>query len=66
MKTCVHCGKELTGRKLKYCNSHCSFWYKAIKKDNDREYFPSSKSQSLRMVRAGRSQMKGRVGCRYN
>ena len=60
---CIHCGKELKGRKLKYCNDFCKYWYHAIKRDSSGSL---SKAQVLRMTRAGRSQRAGRVGCRYN
>jgi len=63
MKKCVHCGKELTGRKLKYCNDRCKFWYLSIKNET---YSPYSKAQGLRMMRAERKQRTGRLGARYN
>ena len=62
-KKCVYCGNILKGRKLKYCNDTCSYRYISMNKETVRPY---SKSQSLRMVRAGRAQRSGRVGCRYN
>ena len=62
-KTCVHCGKELTGRKLKYCGERCQYMFLSIKNESFSGY---SKSQNLRMTRAGRSQRAGGVGCRYN
>jgi len=52
---CVHCGKKLTGIKLKYCNDHCKYWYLTIKKDS---FVKRSKSQQLRMDRASRGERK--------
>lgn len=62
-KCCVYCNKILTDRKLKYCNDHCKYWFLAIKND---KFKSTSISQSLRMLKAGRKQMAGKVGCRYN
>lgn len=62
-KKCVHCGKVLEGRKRKYCSTKCEYWYNAIRKDDVSKL---STAQCLRMVRAGRNQRAGRVGCRYN
>jgi len=63
MRKCIYCGKELKGRRIKYCDDLCNFRYLSIKND-----VPSKRriAQSLRMSRAGRSQRAGRVGCRYN
>lgn len=62
-KSCIYCGKEITGRRKKYCSDICSFRYKSIKNDGVKKF---SVSQHLRMQRAGRSQRLGRVGCRFN
>lgn len=63
MKKCIYCNKELTGRKLKYCNEHCKYRYLSIKNNTHKKF---SKAQHLRMSRAGKAQSKGRVGCRFN
>jgi len=63
LKYCLYCGEELTGRKQKYCDDLHKYRYLSIQNDVPK---PLSKSQSLRMTRAGRSQRAGKVGCRYN
>jgi predicted nucleic acid-binding Zn ribbon protein len=60
---CVHCGKDLPGRKIKYCSERCSYWFNAIENDKPKK---SSISRRIRMARAEKSQRKGKVGCRYN
>jgi hypothetical protein len=64
IRVCVYCDKELTGRQKKYCNKLCRYRYLSIKKDSGTGSL--SKAQSLRMVRAGRQQRAGKIGCRYN
>jgi hypothetical protein len=63
MKKCIYCGKNLTGKKQKYCNSLCSYRYKSI---INTKYKKLSKSQCLRMSRAGEKQRKGKLGVRFN
>ena len=46
MKKCVHCGKELFGRKLKYCDDTCKYRYLSIKNDKPVKF---SVVQHLRM-----------------
>ena len=31
-KICIRCDKELTGRKLKYCDDSCEYWYHACRR----------------------------------
>lgn len=61
IRYCVYCEKTLTGRKLKYCNDLCKYRFISIKNDKIKDF---SKSQHLRLLRAGRSQ--SRSGVRYN
>lgn len=63
MKKCIHCEKELTGRKLKYCNDHCRYWYLVIKNDRPTKF---KLAQHLRMQRVSKRQADGRVGVRFN
>lgn len=64
MNRCLCCGKELTGRRRKYCNDLHRYRYKSWIEDNQPGRL--SKAQCLRMTRAGRSQRAGKIGCRYN
>jgi hypothetical protein len=61
-RTCVYCGVRLTGRRLKYCSDIHAYRYKCMNEDKVR---PFSVAQHLRIVRAERGQLKGRVGCRF-
>lgn len=52
VRRCVYCEKELTGRKLKYCNEHCKYRYLSVKNDKPRK---RSVAQDLRIIRANRN-----------
>jgi len=62
-KKCLYCGKDLSGRKQKYCDDLCQYRYLSIKNDKHKK---RSISQDLRMLRAGRKQRSGKIGVRYN
>jgi hypothetical protein len=64
MRKCVYCESELEGKRRKFCNDHCQYRYNSIKNDKGSGRFRHA--QFIRMVRAGRAQRQGRVGCRYN
>jgi len=63
-KTCIRCGKELDGRKLKYCGSFCKLRYKW--ENEEPKVKKLSCAQHKRMCRAAKNQRLGKVGCRYN
>lgn len=63
MKYCIYCNKELTGRKLKYCDELCKYRHLSIQNNKPTKF---KISQHLRMMKAGRNQRKGKIGVRYN
>ena len=68
MKKCVHCDKELTGRKTKYCDDKCKFWFNAIKNDSGGGW--GSKNSQMRLDKKARNFAKrmktGKTTVRYN
>lgn len=50
-KICLRCGKELTGRKLKYCDDSCKYWYHACKKETKGW---GSKNSQMRLDKSAR------------
>lgn len=66
-KTCLRCGDPLTGRKLKFCDSHCKWWYHASNKPVKSGY---SKNSQIRLDKACRRYANnfrlGRTTVRYN
>jgi hypothetical protein len=65
MNTCIYCGKELTGKQLKYCDNNglCKYRYNSVKNE---KITSCSHAQQLRMCKAGKKQRQGKIGCRYN
>lgn len=63
MPTCLYCGETLSGRQKKYCSELHRYRYLSIVNDKPRKF---SRSQHLRIARAGKAQRKGRVGVRFN
>jgi hypothetical protein len=64
MALCFYCNEKLPPGKKRYCNDLHKYRYLSMIKDTGAGRL--SKSQCLRMLRAGRAQRAGRVGCRYN
>ena len=57
MKLCVECGKELTGKKRKYCNDHCRWRYINLTTAGPGKA-RRSPAQQIRMDRAARGERK--------
>lgn len=55
IKYCLRCGKILEGRKLKYCNDTCKYFYKAARTPTK---YRNNTAQQLRMDRAARGQSR--------
>ena len=62
-RECAYCGKELFGRKKKYCNELCRYRYLSIKNHTDKKL---QLAQHLRIARAEKSQRLGKIGVRFN
>lgn len=63
MSYCVYCSLPLENKKKKYCNELCKYRYLSIKNDKPTGY---KIAQNNRMIKAGRKQRAGKIGCRYN
>ena len=52
MANCVECGKELTGKKRKYCNDHCAYWFKTKQRSETNFTGWGSTNSQLRLNKA--------------
>lgn len=43
MKICPHCKSEIKTPRVKYCTSHCKYWYNLIKKQKESHLPPVRK-----------------------
>lgn len=69
MANCVHCGKELTGKRRKYCNDSCAYWFKSKQRDETAYSGWGSANSQIRLNKACSrfaSRMRsGRTSVRY-
>ena len=63
MKVCCYCGIKLIDKQRKYCSDLHRFRYLSIVKDKPKRF---SKSQHLRIARAGKAQRQGKISVRFN